>query len=234
MTKSINETNFRNAFNVNMIRYGMANTSAAKSVEDTELRSAFVVNANSAGYTFGNDDRPDRVIKSFFAATAAYLSKAKVSKTDEATALVLTDAGGGFKFAGIVEYHENETPDEPGNWSFVMTFNEEDLKHLEKKKAVHKILYGGTAFKSCFDKVAYDVGSIEFQHENYLYDACLIVIDTLVSVLDREAKVGEVVEIEMPGYFVASVAVEGDEKVMSITPDGSLKAVIKEDIALEK
>lgn len=205
-----------------------------KAMEETEMHQAFVVNANSLGYTFGDDDRPERIIKAFFAATSAYLSKVKITKADEAAAIVLTDTAGNFKFASWVEYHENEeNSDEPGNWSYTMTFTESSLENLERKKTVKKYLYSAPEFSSVFDKVAYDIAGIQFQHSTYMYDACMLVIDTLVQVLDREAKEGEVVDIELPGYFTASVSVEDGEKVFAITPDGHMKAVIKDDSALD-
>lgn len=209
--------------------------SANKDLSNTEYHSAFVVSADSIGYKFGQDDdpRPERITMSFFAATAAYLAKVKVTKTDEASALVLTDLAGNFKFAAIIEYHDDNDV-ENGNWSFVMTFNQDDLKALEKKKKVNKHLYGGEDFHHLLNKVAWDVGSIEFVYESYMYDACTLVIDTLLQILDSEAKVGEIVEIQMPGYFTASVAVEGDEKVFAITPEGQLKEIIKNDVMLEK
>ena len=208
---------------------------ATKTFEETEMHQAFVVNANSIGYTFGDDNRPERITKGFFAASAAYLSKVKVSKADEAVALVLTDVAGNFKFAGIVEYHENkENPDEPGNWSYVMTFDSKTLDNLEKRKSLKKLLYSSDAFKAIFDKVSYDVAGVQFQHQTYMFDACLLVVDTLIQILDREAKEGEIVDIEFPGYFTASVSVEDGEKVFAITPDGHMKQVIKDDTELDK
>ena len=215
-------------------RVWFENMGAAKTYEETEMHQAFVVNANSLGYTFGDDDRPERLIKAFFAASAAYLSKVKVSKADEAVALVLSDVSGNFKFAGIVEYHENkDNPDEPGNWSYVMTFDPKTLDTIEKNKGLKKLLYGET-FNGVFDKVAYDIAGIQFQHSSYMFDACSLVIDTLLQVLDREAKEGEVVDIELPGYFTASVSIEDGEKVFAITPDGHMKQIIKDDTALDK
>lgn len=211
------------------------NIGATKAYEETEMHQAFVVNANSQGYTFGDDDRPERIVKGFFAATAAYLSKVKVSKADEAVALVLTDTAGNFKFASIVEYHENnDNPDEPGNWSYVMTFDSKALDNIEKNKGLKKLLYTSNAFGAVFDKVAYDVAGIQFMHQNYMIDASILVIDTLLQVLDREAKEGEIVDIELPGYFTASVSVEDGEKVFAITPDGHMKQIIKDDTALDK
>lgn len=208
---------------------------ATKTYEETEMHQAFVVNANSLGYTFGDDDRPERIVKAFFAATAAYLSKVKVSKADEAVALVLTDVAGNFKFAGIVEYHENkDNPDEPGNWSYVLTFDSNTLDNLEKTKNLKKLLYSSDGFKAIFDKVSYDIAGIQFQHQTYMLDACMLVIDTLVQVLDREAKEDEVIDVELPGYFTASVSIEDGEKIFAITPDGHMKQIIKDDTALDK
>ena len=234
--KTINQTSFSNLFKQKAYAIGLfTKAGAKKTYEETEMHQAFVVNANSIGYTFGDDNRPERIIKAFFAATAAYLSKVKVTNTDEAVALCLIDVNGNFKFAAIVEYHDNkDNPDEPGNWSFIMTFDQKDVEMLEKNKTVKKLLYGSDAFKQVFDKVGYDVAAIQFQHDTYMFDACLLVIDTLIQVLDREAKDGEVVDIEMPGYFTASVSVEDGEKVFAITPDGHMKAVIKDDTALDK
>ncbi len=237
MVKSINQTGFTAVMQMrgmNVLNAIRGEAQANKSVEDTELHHAFVVNADSMGYSFGDDDRPQRIVKSFFAASAAYLSKAKVPNEDEATALVLTDVAGNFKFAGIVKYNLNkENPDEPGNWDYVLTFNENDLTEVENTRKVKKLLYGDQAFHSLFDKIAYDIASIQFEQERYMYDACLLTIDTLIQVLDNEAQPNEVVDIEMPGYFVASVGVEDGEKVFTITPDGHMKAIIKDDSALE-
>ena len=205
---------------------------ANKTIEQSEFIQAFIVNGNAMNYTIEPED-PGALMKAFIASTSAYLSQVKVSKSTEAVVLVLTDTAGGFKFAGIVEYHENEDdPNEPGNWSYTMTFNDSDVSDLEKTKAVKKFLYGGTQFKAVMNKVAYDVALIDFISESFMYDACLLCVDTLLQVLDREAKADETVTITMPGYFEAAVAVEGDEKIFSIVPDGHQKEVIKNDLVL--
>ena len=233
MEMMTNKAKYFAALKAGMVAHGLIRPAAAnKLYEETEAHSAFIVNANSIGYTFGDDDRPERIVKAFFASTAAYLSKVKQSKEDEATALILSDLTGIFKFAAIVEFHNGDG--DADNWSFTMTFNEDDLKDIEKKKVLKKHLYSTEMFKSVFDKVAYDIAAIEFQHESYMFDACQLVIDTLIQILDREAKVGETVDVEMPGYFIASVSVEGDEKIFGIVPDGHMKEIIKDDTALEK
>lgn len=209
---------------------------SAKNINDTQMSQAFIINASSQGYEFnaGDDDMPERIMNSFIAATSVYLGKVKRTNPNEAVALVLTDVAGNFKFAGIVEYHENENKDEPGNWSYVLTFNEQDIVNIEKKKVINKHLYSDTQFKTVFDKVAHDIGGIAFQHESYMYTACLILVDTILQVLDKEAVAGEVVDIENVGYCTFSVEVDGDEKIFAITPSGKMKELIKGDTDLEK
>ena len=237
MRKSINMTNFNQMMKQNdkygvLFRIGMPQ--ANKTLEETEYNNTFVVNASSMGYTFGDDDRPERILKAVITATSAFLSKHKAVDENQATALVLTDTAGNFKFAAIVEYHINkENSDEPGNWSYVMTFDEKALAEIEAKKKVNKLLYGDTAFQSICDSVAYDVAGISFAHDHFMYDACLLFFDTLKDILDAEAKDGDVVDIEVPGYFTASVAVENDEKIFSVVPDGHQKNIIKDDGKLE-
>lgn len=208
---------------------------ANKDFSESEFEQAFVVNANSKGYTFTNDDRPILITQSFFAATAAYLSKVKKPNEDEVNAVILTSISGDFEFGAFVEYHPNEdNPDEPGNWSFGMTFYEEDIKRIERNKVVKKHLYNSDMFRVIFNNVANDHASINFTHEAYIYDAYIVVISTLKQILDREALLDEVIDIEMPGYFTASVGVENGEKVFSIVPGGFLKNIIKDDLELDK
>lgn len=234
MVKSIKETSLINLRIPGVVKniYHVANGEANKTFEESQTKEAFIVNASSKGYSFDDDSCAERIYKSFIAATSTYLSKVKVAKEDEAVALVLTDINGLFKFAGIVEYHENETDDEPGNWSYVLTFNEEDVNSVASKKKLTKFLYGDDSFKLVFDKVSYDIGGIAFEHERYMYDACLLCVDTLIGVLDRESNDTEQVDIVLEGYFVASAAVEAGEKVFAITPDGAMKKIIKSDVAL--
>jgi hypothetical protein len=206
---------------------------ANKSFEETQIRQALIINADSIGYDV-SEDRPERLIKVFMAAVSSYLSKRKIAKADEAVALVIQDTSGIFKFAAIVEYIPNlENPDEPGNWAYTMTFYEEDLKDLEARKTVKKLLAGDEAFKSIMFKAGYDVGGFQFKKEVFMYDASILVTDTILQILDREAIDGQVVDLEMPGYFKASVQVENGEKVFSIVPDGHMKALIKSDIDLD-
>ena len=204
---------------------------APKNFEETEIGQSFIINANTNAYSLPNEeDVTQRLYESFIAATSKFLSLVK--KKDEVAALVLTTTSGTYKFGAWVEYHENENPEEPGNWSYTMSFYEEDLASIEKISKVKKYLYSDNAFMKVYDDCCYDVGSIQFDHISYMYDSCIIMIDTIIQILDAEAVAGEVVDIVLPGYVTFSVSVEGDEKIFAVTPDGAMKAVIKDDAAI--
>ena len=51
----------------------------------------------------------------------------------------------------------------------------------------------------------------------------------LLDWLDTNASENEVVEIELPGYFLAKVAVENGEKMFEVLPIGEMKTKIKTD-----
>ena len=237
--KNLNSTAFKNIMLNNLYIKGFLSDEAIyanKSIEETELHQALIINASSMGYDFDlADDRPERLLKSFFTAISYYLGEHKVSKPDEATALVVEDGDGTFRFAGIVEYNLNETnPDEPGNWDYVMTFYKEDLEEIEKVKKINKYISSSDVFKTVFDSISYDIGEFRFCQSSYMYDACLVIVDTLLQVFDHEAKEDEVVEIIMDGYFTANISVENGEKRFAIIPDGHMKALIKSDIVLDE
>lgn len=216
------------------IRTAFSLTGANKTFAETEGHNSFVVNASAQGFSFGEDDRPERVIRSFFAAVSLFLKVQKIAKEDEAVALVLTDTEGSFRFAAYMCYNANEeNSQEPGSWTYEMTLREEVFEELEKERKVKKLLVGDSSFYSVFDKAGYDVGGIEFESDHLMYDAALLTIDTITQVLDGEAQPGETVEVDFPGYFKAFVSVEDGEKVFGIEPAGQMKAIAKGDADLE-
>ena len=222
-----------------LMMFTVINSSVAanKALMDTMYPSNFVVSCDTTGYYVGDsseDPRIPKIVDASFAAIAAYLSYVKKTKAEEAQAVVLCDMTGNFIFGAWVEYFDNKTnPDEPGNFSLSMSFYEDDLKALEKKKKVQKYLMSSNEFKAIFAKVANDINGIRFDANNNIYDAMLMVFENIKLTLEAEAKMGEVVDVSKEGYFTASVSVEDDEKIFSIVPEGQMKAIIKDDIKIE-
>ena len=221
-----------------VVRVGVMLTPATfnKAFEETAVRQSFVVNTESKGFSLPpQDDMADRFCKSFVAAISTFLGRVKIAKEEEAVAVVLTDESGAFMFAGSVLYHANaENPDEPGNWTYTLTFNESDIEKIAAKRQLKKYLMSDDAFKNVFDKCAYDIGGIQLEHDRYIYESFLITVETIKSVLDTNASEKENFTIELPGYFVAEVSIEDGEKCFAMTPDGAMKELIKSDIDLDK
>ena len=221
MKKLISETAFPVLFRNNSLAlYYSGNLKADKTIEETAYHQTFIVNCGSEGFNIPPaDDRPERMLKVVFGAISSFLNKKKISKENEATAVVLQDLSGNFIFMAASQYHPNfENPDEPGNWTLTMSFYEKDLEALKSTKDVKVYYFNDTVFKVCLDRASHDLGGIQIENEVLMFDSCLITVNTLLQITDYEAVEGEVVDIEMPGYFVMSVSIEDGEKVVSMTP----------------
>ena len=160
-----------------------------------------------------------------FAAMAEFLAIHK--NTEKKSALVIKDIKGDFMMAAIISYHvtEDETSEEttPDNWYLAFTTYEDDLKDVESIYSSNDL-----SFQSVLTTCLHSLYGIRFVFPQYIHTLVVNAVSTLTSWLDANAKADEVTEIECEGYFVASVAVEGDEKVLAITPSGELKKIIKE------
>ena len=150
----------------------------------------------------------------------------KKNREDNGTALVLKDEKGNFILAGVVKYHKPEKEDQAGNWSYEFTFNEEDVKEA------HQYLVTDATFMEVLQNVA-TAHSIVITDMEFPYDLIISFFIALKNVLEQNVTPTEECEIESEGFFVATSAVEGDEKVFAIVPSGEMKRLIKDDSTLE-
>lgn len=150
----------------------------------------------------------------------------KKNREDNGTALVLKDEKGNFILAGVVKYHKPEKEDQAGNWSYEFTFNEEDIKEARQ------YLITDSAFMEVLQNVA-TAHSIVITDMEFAYDLIISFFIALKNVLEQNVTPTEECEIESEGFFVATSAVEGDEKVFAIVPSGEMKRLIKDDSTLE-
>lgn len=163
----------------------------------------------------------DTVIK----AISDFLGQAKSKEVK--TALAIKDAKGNLVVGGIVTYHKPEEDDMPGNWSYELTFNDEDLQGCK----VH--LSSDPHFERVYDKTVRNLYGFAVEEVLALQPLFEEAFTVLKHWLDINAKDGEEVNVEQPGFFIASVLVENGEKVFSIVPDGAMKRLIKDDSAIE-
>jgi len=145
------------------------------------------------------------------------LAKSKNNKV----AVAVRDLKGNFLMGAIVEYHSNENEDMPGNWSYEFSFDEKDLE-------------GATVYLTTDTQFQKQLSATAYKMEIHIETIIELCVSILKQWLDMNAKEAEEVNIELIGYFVASVAIENGEKVIAIIPDGAMKRLIKDDAALEE
>lgn len=169
-------------------------------------------------------DKTHIIYEALFLAISELLSESK--DKNNKVACVINDAKGNFKLAGVVQFIPNENPDMPGNWSYILTFDQADTK--DAKIFSSNDIY----FQRVIANISYDKWGMEFNEYAYIQQMILCAIDTLTDWLDKNADPAEAKEVVLDGFFVAAVAIEKGEKVFSIIPDGALKRIIKDDNAL--
>lgn len=159
-----------------------------------------------------------------FTAMSDFLGIAK-SKENKVALIVNKQGNDEFLMAGIVSYFPGTTEEEAGNWDYRLTFDKEDIKDCKILTAdsVQFVNIMGTTAKRLINA---DLIAM------YIPSLIINTVEALIQWLDNNAKETEKESLELPGYFIASVAVEEGEKVMSITPDGAMKRLIKGDAAV--
>ena len=150
----------------------------------------------------------------------------KKNRDDNGTSLILRDEKGNFIIAGVVRYHAPEKEDQAGNWSYEFTFNEEDVKET------HQYVVTDASFMEVLSNVAVNHQLVITDME-FALDLLIGFFVALKNVLEQNVTPSEEFEVESEGFFIATSAIEGDEKVYSLVPSGEMKRLIKDDSTLE-
>lgn len=168
--------------------------------------------------------------------TAIYEFLSIAKDKNKKVSLVFTDASRekNFLMAGIIEYHKNEDNENlGGNWSFVYTFNPQDIVGSEIKYSVEPqfiTILNDISRNSMTDQYGVPCGfGISPQDAVELFD---YLIRYLIMWLDRNARTDEVVDLILEDHFKASVAVEEGIKIFAMVPHGRAKSKIKNDDAV--
>ena len=165
---------------------------------------------------------------SLFMAMARFCEMKK-RKEDKKIAFIVRDLKDNFKLGMVVEYHEgtDEETDEKGNWSVVLTFDPEDVKG-----STLQIYSTDSQFIGFLSNVTREMHGFQYSLATSVPAIIELLIELVIQWLNEEAKAGEEVVLELPGYFVAQVVVDGDKKVLGITPGENIKNVVKGDLSL--
>lgn len=149
--------------------------------------------------------------------------KRKKSKS-ETVGLSISDTDGSFKLGAIVGYEPPTEEDPSGNWSYAFTFNKEDMKQCTK---IYD--HSDAAFQTIFNHDAYQEKRMKFDNGEIVYEILIDAANCLYLFLDQNAQESSEVTLVLDGYFEARVTVEDGVKVMSLTPDGAMKTLVKGD-----
>jgi hypothetical protein len=169
----------------------------------------------------------DKIFDVLFSGTANLL---KVVKTKEhPVAFVFKTIDKTFLAAAIIRYFESDEESNPGNWSLVWTFNEDDVP-----EDTTVLDFSDPQTHSYFIAVAGSKYGIEFNSDSNLTDCLVYALYTLKKWLDENAKENEEVMVELYGIFEARVAVENGVKIFALTPGAEVKVAIKDDSMIEK
>lgn len=194
-----------------------------KLLKETQILNDCALSMNSKGMDYPAENVPT-IFDTLVVGMARFLAMIK-NKSVGSCAVAMRDLKGNFLMAAIARYFPASEEGMPGNWTMELTFDEEDIKDVNDVKDG-----GSLPFHTALDKVLYDTHKAHFANEGIVYDTTTLAVQSLINWLDKNASETEVVEVEYPGYFVASVAVEKGKKVFSIVPDGSVTRFVKDDL----
>lgn len=174
------------------------------------------------------ESRTEDLYRVFFSSVADFL-KSKQSKEANRIGFRLKDDNGKFKFGAILNFQkpEDDSEEDSGNWYLEFTFYESDMENLDVE-----LDNFDTTFNSIIVKNSLEMMYARFRSVDFMYGALNVAIDTLIKFLDTNASETETVDVSQRGIFIASVAIEDGEKVMSIVPGEVIKQIIKNDSAL--
>lgn len=195
--------------------------------EDTTINNLFSLTMleKTGGIVNLREEHSSLIIKVTIEAMSDYAQEVK--NKENPIAIVIDDLKGKLLLAAVVRFHEGEGK-MPGNWSYEWTFDEEDIKDCSKYLVSENTANNFFAVRAKDAPVRFSYNS-----PSYMYLGAQAFADCLINWLDTNAKPGEEVEVDLDGYFKASVIVEDKKKIMSFSPDGAIKRLIKDDASLE-
>lgn len=172
------------------------------------------------------EDVVGKCYEGLFMTMARYCELRKTK--EEKISLVVRDLKNNFKLALIVNYvpGENEETEDKGNWAIVLTFDELDIENTKKYYTTD------SAFTYLLSSVTREMHGFKFADGKLVPTIIELLVELLIKWLDEEARPDEEVVLELPGYFIAQVVIEGDKIIKGITPGENIKNIAKGDSEL--
>ena len=196
--------------------------------ENTSIPSQFTINLHD-DHNFGwIESRTAEFYRVLFSTVADILSITK-NKNNKKSVFKFKDTKGNFVFGGILNYEEPEegSDEDSGNYFLEFTFDEKDCEDADYETDNHS-----DVFITCADHESEAILYGRFNSTEAMYMMFECAINTLKHFLDVNATPDEELQVVLKSIFTASVTVENDEKVMTITPGEYVKQIVKNDKSL--
>lgn len=146
-------------------------------------------------------------------------------RVDKPVAVAVYDDDGSLILAGKVEHHGNEGSN-AGNWSYVWTFDPEDIKDAEILNISDVLLL------HTFSDVGMKNYKFRFASDSMAATILVDVARFISKWLTDNATEEDVVQLTEPGVFIAKAEVKDGQIYKSLTVDGEkIKKIIKDDDA---
>lgn len=164
----------------------------------------------------------DKIATILFVATSECLKNLK--SKEKPAVFKFIDIRGELIAAAIVSYHANEDENQPGNWTYVWTFDPADIPD---NATVVDITQSMT--HNYFVSVAGSKYHMSFEGERAIIELVNTMLIYISKWLQDNAKEGETIGVTLDGIFEARAEVEDGEVVKALEVIGETKAIIKND-----
>ena len=200
----------------NQITKNLMDTSIPKAFSDTLLQYSFTLAA----------DHTAKILTTMVNGISDCLGDIK--SKEYPVAYVIEETNLDFILGAVVEYHPNEDPSLPGNWSYIWTFDKSDIPENARVVTLKDV-----DMMSYFRADAAKKYSMGFETQDAFITCNMVLARTISNFLDTNAKEGEELTIVQDGAIQFRCAVEGGHVVKSAEPIGEVKVLIKGDADIE-
>lgn len=115
-----------------------------------------------------------------------------------------------------------------GQWNYSWTMDEKDFEDIPDAIDVRS----NTLMSQMFGQTAFRLYTFKFCDNDVIAAMMNLCVETIINWLRDNVKDGEPVTLELEGVFAATAEVVDGEIEMSIVPDGKVKQLIKDDLAI--
>lgn len=194
-------------------------------LKETQVPQLFCQDLEAMGLDF----EMEAVLPFFESLMLSIASFLKSSKDKEKPlAVTINNAKDELELAAKVKYYPGEDENSKGNWSLIFTFDSEDIADAKV------ISFNSGNLDVILRSIAGTTAGLQFNSATGMRQSIIEFPQVIKKWLDTNALEGEKQEIEMPGFFKASVEIENGEKIFGFEPAEEISHKVKFDAGEEE